>query len=77
MAKASFEKGNIMKTKFYSLFLLVILSLFMTATAWAAEAVLQGDENTGFYVNLNAGAADNLTIAEGNITGGVFTFKLT
>ena len=51
-----------MKTKFYSLFLLVILSLFMTATAWAENVSLQGSENTGYYVNLNAGATDDLTI---------------
>ena len=54
-----------MRTKIYSLILMVLFTLSAATVAWSADVELQSDGNGGYFVNMPAGDDDVLTIPDG------------
>ncbi|WP_458450788.1 InlB B-repeat-containing protein [Fibrobacter sp.] len=65
-----------MKTTFHAFFLCALTALFAASAGWAADVELQGDAQTGYYINMPATGTDNLTLTADDIAGGITSFKV-
>ncbi|MBQ3720357.1 MAG: S-layer family protein [Fibrobacter sp.] len=65
-----------MKTTFHAFFLCALTALFAASAGWAADVELQGDAQTGYYINMPATRTDNLTLTADDIAGGITSFKV-